>query len=72
MFGWSVDLVERPKKPAPKEGLMAWAEQWLKEGTVVDWERLMPPKGFVVLPRAGWWNAPSPGSATTGGYEQGL
>lgn len=51
MFGWSVDLVERPKKPAPKEGLMAWAEQWLKEGTVVDWERLMPPKGFVVLPR---------------------
>ena len=24
-FGWSVDLVERPKKPAPKEVLMAWA-----------------------------------------------
>jgi putative transposase len=51
VFGWSVDLVERPKKPAPKEVLMAWAEQWLKEGIVVDWERLMPPKGFVVLPR---------------------
>jgi len=50
-FGWSVDLVERPKKPAPKEVLMAWAEQWLHEGVVVDWERLMPPKGFVVLPR---------------------
>ena len=27
------------------------AEQWQKEGIVVDWERLMPPKGFVVLPR---------------------
>jgi hypothetical protein len=27
VFGWSVDLVERPKKPAPKEVLMAWAEQ---------------------------------------------
>jgi putative transposase len=50
-FGWSVDLVERPKKPAPKEVLMAWAEQWLHEGVVVDWEKLMPPKGFVVLPR---------------------
>jgi transposase len=50
-FGWSVDLVERPKKPAPKEVLMAWAEQWLHEGVVIDWENLMPPKGFVVLPR---------------------
>src|SRR3712207_1076155 len=30
---------------------MAWAEQWLHEGVVVDWEKLMPPKGFVVLPR---------------------
>jgi len=35
-FGWSVDLVERPKKPAPKEVLMAWAEQWLHEGVVVE------------------------------------
>jgi putative transposase len=50
-LGWSVDLVERPKKPAPKEVLIAWAEQWLHEGVVVDWEKLMPPKGFVVLPR---------------------
>jgi putative transposase len=51
-FGCSVDLVERPKKPAPKEVLMAWAEQWLHdEGVVVDWEKLLPPKGFVVLPR---------------------
>ena len=50
-FEWSVDLVERPKKPAPKEVLIAWAEQWLHEGVVVDWEKLMPPKGFVVLPR---------------------
>jgi putative transposase len=50
-LGWSVDLVQRPKKPAPKEVLIAWAEQWLHEGVVVDWEKLMPPKGFVVLPR---------------------
>jgi putative transposase len=50
-LGWSVDLVERPRKPAPKEVLMRWAEQWLHEGVVVDWEKLLPPKGFVVLPR---------------------
>jgi transposase len=30
---------------------MTWAEQWLHEGVVVDWEKLLPPKGFVVLPR---------------------
>jgi putative transposase len=24
-LGWSVDLVERPRSPAPKEALMAWA-----------------------------------------------
>jgi putative transposase len=50
-LGWSVELVERPKKPAPKEVLMGWAEQWLHEGVVVDWQKLLPPKGFVVLPR---------------------
>ena len=46
-----MELVERPRKPAPKEVLMRWAEQWSHEGVVVDWEKLLPPKGFVVLPR---------------------
>ena len=50
-LGWSVDLVERPKKPAPEEALMAWAREWAKEGVKVDWHKLMPPQGFVVLPR---------------------
>ena len=50
-LGWSVDLVEHPKKPAPKEVLMAWAEQWRKQDVVVDWRKLLPQKGFVVLPR---------------------
>jgi putative transposase len=50
-LGWSVDLVERPRKPAPKKVLMAWAEQWLQEGVEVNWEKLLLPKGFVVLPR---------------------
>ena len=47
-----MDLVERPKKPAPEEVLMAWARAWAKEGVAaVDWRKLMPPEGFVVLPR---------------------
>ena len=50
-LGWSVDLVERPKKPAPEEVLMKWAKEWAKEGVAVDWQKLMPPKGFQVLPR---------------------
>jgi putative transposase len=50
-LGWSVDLVERARKPAPKEVLMAWEREWAREGVKVDWEKLMPPKGFQVLPR---------------------
>jgi transposase len=26
-------------------------KQWRKEGVMVDWEKLLPPRGFVVLPR---------------------
>jgi putative transposase len=50
-LGWTVELVERPRKPAPKEVLMAWAEQWAKEGVKVDWQKLLSPQGFQVLPR---------------------
>jgi putative transposase len=50
-FGWSVEIVSRPRKPAPEEVLMAWAKEWAKEGIKVDWQKLMPPQGFVVLPR---------------------
>jgi putative transposase len=50
-LGWTVDLVERPKKPAPEVVLMSWAREWAKEGVRVDWQRLMPPKGYLVLPR---------------------
>jgi putative transposase len=35
----------------PEEVLMAWAEQWAKEGVGVDWEKLLPPRGFIALPR---------------------
>jgi putative transposase len=50
-LGWSVDLVERPRKPAPKEVLMRWAREWAKEGVALDWQKFMPQQGFVVLPR---------------------
>ena len=50
-LGWSVELVERPRKPAPKEVLMAWAREWAKEGVKVNWENLLPAPGFQVLPR---------------------
>ena len=50
-LGWTVELVERPKKPAPKDVLMAWAKEWAKEGVALDWKKLLPPEGFLVLPR---------------------
>jgi putative transposase len=50
-LGWTVELVERRRKPAPKEILELWAEEWSKEGVAVNWEELLPPKGFQVLPR---------------------
>jgi len=50
-LGWSVDLVERPRKAAPEEVLKLWAREWAKEGVAVDWQKLMLPKGFQVLPR---------------------
>jgi putative transposase len=50
-LGWRVEIVNRPRKPAPKDVLMAWAKEWAKEGVAVDWQKLLPPQGFVVLPR---------------------
>jgi transposase len=50
-LGWSVDVVQRPRKPAPQEVLMVWAREWAKEGVALDWEKFMPPRDFQVLPR---------------------
>jgi transposase len=50
-LGWRVEIVRRPPKPAPEKVLMAWAEQWAKEGVTIDWQELLPPRGFQVLPR---------------------
>ena len=46
-----MDPVERPRKPAAEEVLKLWAEQWRGEGVEVDWQKMLPPRGFQVLPR---------------------
>jgi hypothetical protein len=43
----SVEVMRKPPKPVPEEV----AQRWAKEGKKVDWQRLMPPRGFQVLPR---------------------
>jgi len=47
----SVEIVRRPPRPLPEEVARKWAAEWAKEGQKVDWQRLMPLRGFVVLPR---------------------
>ena len=51
VLGLSVEVVRKPPKPVPEKVAKVWAEEWAKEGKEVDWQRLMPPKGFRVLPR---------------------
>jgi putative transposase len=50
-LGWTVEIVQHPPKIAPQEVLKVWAREWAKEGVTIDWEKLLPPKGFRVLPR---------------------
>lgn len=47
----SVEVVRKPRKPLPEEVAKRWAQEWAKESKKVDWQRLMPPRGFKVLPR---------------------
>ena len=50
-MGVSVEVVRKPKKPIPEKVAEAWAREWAKEGKGVNWKKLMPPRGFRVLPR---------------------
>jgi putative transposase len=47
----SVEVVRKPPKPIPEEVAKVWAQEWAKEGKEVDWQRVMSPRGFKVLPR---------------------
>ena len=51
VMGLSVEIVRKPPKPVPEEVAKVWAQEWAKEGKQVDWQRLMPPRGYVALPR---------------------
>jgi putative transposase len=50
-LGLNAEVVRRPPKPIPEKVARIWAEEWAKEGEEVDWQRLMPLRGFKVLPR---------------------
>jgi putative transposase len=50
-LGLSVEIVRRPRNPVPEKVARIWAEEWAQEGEKVDWQRLLPPRGFQVLPR---------------------
>jgi putative transposase len=51
VMGLSVDLVRKPPKPVPEDVAKVWAREWAKEGKKIDWQKLMPPRGYVPLPR---------------------
>jgi transposase len=51
-MGLSVEVVRKPPKPVPEEVAKVWARERAKEGKKkIDWRRLMPPRGYVALPR---------------------
>jgi putative transposase len=46
------EIVRKPPKPVAEEVAKRWAREWAKEGKKkVDWQGLMPPRGYVALPR---------------------
>ena len=51
VLGLSVEVVHRTPKPTPDKVARIWVEEWAKEGKQIDWQRLMPRRGFEVLPR---------------------
>jgi putative transposase len=51
VMGLSVEVVRKPPKPVPEEVARVWAREWAKEGRKIDWQGLMPPRGYVALPR---------------------
>jgi putative transposase len=51
VLGLSVEIVRKPPKPIPEKVAQIWAQEWAKEEKAIDWERLISPRGFRVLPR---------------------
>jgi putative transposase len=51
VLGLSVEVVHRTPKPTPDKVAMKWAKEWSKEGWEIDWQKLVPRRGFEVLSR---------------------
>ena len=45
-----VEIVHRTPKPTAEKLAWIWAEEWAKEGREIDWQRLLPRRGFEILP----------------------
>ena len=50
-LGLSVEVVHRTPKPTPEKVARIWAREWHKEGREIDWQKLLPRRGFELLPR---------------------
>ena len=50
-LGLSVKVVHRTPKPTPEKVARIWAQKWAKEGRQIDWQRLLPRRGFELLAR---------------------
>jgi putative transposase len=50
-LGLGVEVVHRTPKPTPEQTAKIWAEEWSNEGWHIDWQKLLPRRGFEVLPR---------------------
>jgi putative transposase len=50
-LGLSVEVVHRTPKPTSEKVARIWAQEWAKEGWQIDWQKLLPRRGFELLPR---------------------
>ncbi len=51
VLGLSVEIVHRTPKPTSEKIARIWAQEWAKEGQEIDWQKLLPRRGFELLPR---------------------
>jgi putative transposase len=50
-LGLSVEVVHRTPKLTSEKIARIWAEEWAKEGRQIDLQKLLPRRGFELLPR---------------------
>ena len=50
-LGLSVEVVHRTPKPTSEKVARIWAQEWAKEGREIAWQKLLPRRGFELLPR---------------------